>query len=528
MQGDFSRVTFDAGKHFSAVLSQQGRVQLDADTNEQAAILLHYLRTVVTDLIGPAGVPIDPDNPEPGGFHIQPVMSENQKVVADLDIADGRIYVDGILVENDEYTSYWQQPDGYLVPDETGDQLPDEGNYLVYLRAFERLVTANEDASIREVALGDHGPDTAARTKVVWQVATLAGGGGRGFPSNGEPDEWLEWLREALVRDGDSMPRLSAWAKRPDDADTDVCDVDPDSRYRGPENQLYRVEIHRGGSSATATFKWSRENASVVLPIESIDGPTVTLAALGRDGKLGLEVGDLVEVIDDAYTARVAFETEPDPLPKLYQVKELDTVARLVILSGSPAHECGGVGSDPLRHPYLRRWDHELTDSDDGAIELTEDEDYELEDGVYVRFESRAVPPAERRRGSGGDAPPPSDDGSAAVYRRGDYWLIPARVVTGDVEWPKENGEPVLQEANGVTYHYAPLALINAASADPLQDLRPRFAPLAGSTQIATMEKAAESESESEPAPSRRPAAKKAPARKTSARKSSRATPDKD
>jgi hypothetical protein len=45
MKGDFSRDSFDPVKHFSRVLQQQGRVQLDADWNEQAAILLHYLRT---------------------------------------------------------------------------------------------------------------------------------------------------------------------------------------------------------------------------------------------------------------------------------------------------------------------------------------------------------------------------------------------------------------------------------------------------------------------------------------------------
>ena len=35
MKGDFSRLTFDPTKHFSGVRMQQGRVQLDADWNEQ-------------------------------------------------------------------------------------------------------------------------------------------------------------------------------------------------------------------------------------------------------------------------------------------------------------------------------------------------------------------------------------------------------------------------------------------------------------------------------------------------------------
>src|SRR5262245_61533849 len=57
MKGDFSRDTFDPANHFSGVLMQQGRVQLDADWNEQASILLHYLRTLARDVFGNAGGP---------------------------------------------------------------------------------------------------------------------------------------------------------------------------------------------------------------------------------------------------------------------------------------------------------------------------------------------------------------------------------------------------------------------------------------------------------------------------------------
>ena len=59
MRGDFTRTTFDPLKHFSRVLFQQGRVSLDADDNEQSAILLHYLRTLAKDLLGPHAAPAD-------------------------------------------------------------------------------------------------------------------------------------------------------------------------------------------------------------------------------------------------------------------------------------------------------------------------------------------------------------------------------------------------------------------------------------------------------------------------------------
>ncbi len=58
MKADLTRNTFDPFKHFTRVLLQQGRVQLDADWNEQTSILLKYLQALATDLIGPAGGPV--------------------------------------------------------------------------------------------------------------------------------------------------------------------------------------------------------------------------------------------------------------------------------------------------------------------------------------------------------------------------------------------------------------------------------------------------------------------------------------
>jgi len=46
-------------------------------------------------------------------------------------------------------------------------------------------------------------------------------------------------------------------------------------------------------------------------------------------------------------------------------------------------------------------------------------------------------------------------------YQTGDYWLVPARTATGDVEWPKDASEPRLLRPHGVDHHYAPLAYIN-------------------------------------------------------------------
>ena len=100
MPGDYSRKTFNRSKHYSGVLMQQGRVQLDADWNEQLDIQLCRIETEAVDLIGRSGVP-----QETGGFKIGIAPGGR-----DLTIAPGRIYVDGILCELETPATYTSQP----------------------------------------------------------------------------------------------------------------------------------------------------------------------------------------------------------------------------------------------------------------------------------------------------------------------------------------------------------------------------------------------------------------------------------
>ncbi len=443
MQGDFSTMRFDPRKHFSAVLSQQGRVTLDSDVNEGTATLLHHLRTSVRDVLGPIAFP--PDDP---GFEITPPAAAGDG----FEIGSGRMYVDGILVENDAAApvTYWTQPDVYLDPDHAADELPD-GAYLVYLRVWERLITAIQDPSIREVALGQFGPDTAARAKIVWQVAVHATDLG-GSPPPSEQDA-LDWIDSNLVRAAEALPLLAA--RVPPNTDDSPCDVAPDSRYRGPENQLYRVEVHTGGqvgpvekqthkldTAGAPTFKWSRENASVVFAVASISGNDVTVAARGRDDKLDLHVGDWVEIVDDHYDLRAADDLPADPTPALRQVTALDYAESIVTLS-----------DDAAAHPLLRRWDHCGSGSvaPDGALPIVEGEWLALEDGIEIQFDG-------------------AEQGGPRRYRRGDYWWIPARVVSGGIDWPAAaDGTPLTIPPDGVAYHYAPLAWVNDGSTADLR-----------------------------------------------------------
>src|SRR5277367_2214284 len=89
MKADLTRNTFDPWKHFTRVLMQQGRVQLDSDWNEQAAILLKYVQALAADLIGPHGGPA-------AGLGFQ--VAEGS-IATDFAISPGHYYVDGILCE---------------------------------------------------------------------------------------------------------------------------------------------------------------------------------------------------------------------------------------------------------------------------------------------------------------------------------------------------------------------------------------------------------------------------------------------
>ena len=466
-RGDFTRDTFEPTDHFSRVLMQQGRVQVDADWNEQTSILLHYLRTLAIDLNGPHWGPKQLRGRENKGFMIDKLKRNGSDVPNDFSIGIGRYYVDGIPCENDTEVGYGEQSE-FPLRDE--DKVKSGGASLVYLDVWERHVTAADDPSIRETALG--GPDTATRARVVWQVKLIPDFTAKwteilGKPAADRPAAVEEFFR-TQVESGllqDTTGRLRAAAKKRD-RESEPCSISPESRYRGMENHLYRVEIHKSGRAwnkqtnpngepggninDAASFKWSRDNSSVAFAIISLDDGKATLASLGRDNATSLRVNDWVEVTDDT----LVFRGEPG---RMRQVESIDTLGMSVVLKDSDdLPEYGD--EDAERHPVLRRWDFQSDDKKDRALPLTEgtgDDPADwipLEDGIRIQF------------------PAPTGQTTAAMtYRSGDYWLIPARTATGDIEWKTRTdgaGERVAQALppHGIDHHYAPLAVITTGA----------------------------------------------------------------
>ncbi|MBD0327060.1 MAG: hypothetical protein ICV68_11545, partial [Pyrinomonadaceae bacterium] len=513
MKGDFSRNTFNSRKRYSGVLMQQGRVQLDADWNEQLQIEHYRTETEAIDVIGRCGVPKKTD-----GFKLEIIKD-------DLAISVGRIYVDGLLcelestfvpisfvqgqdqqaivpfmlvderayqagqwlkvsadgqppklvriTETDEAQSllkldqsiaayrnqqnagvqrivtYTSQPD-YLTPKFATAADPDtgqpsklkltDGTYLAYLHVWEEHITALDDPLIRETALG--GPDTATRIKNVWQVELLPAANVIKDKNDGKPascdTQYKEW--NDLI--APSTGRMNARANFVEDK-KNPCLLPPDSGYQRLENQLYRVEIQKGGPLGTATFKWSRENGSILTTIEKVQGNTFTVTDVGKDEVLSFIAGGWAEIVDD--------EALQENTPyQLVHINRVDPAKREIELDAlDPSFQT-------KKRLKLRRWDHAGESIPDGL--KTEAKWTSLEGGVEVYFH-------------------------AGEYRAGDYWLIPARTATGEIEWPPytiPNTKPIPQPPRGTRHHYCRLALVEVAKGVPaiVDDCRKLFPPL--------------------------------------------------
>lgn len=483
MKGDFTTDRFDPAKGFNRLLKQQGRVELDSDWNEQAAIQQHLLRGLIVDLLGPAAGPAEhcgfglpdsaPEKPQPGP--------------GDFLIGAGRYYVDGLVVENPAPLLYsaqrWHDPDSEL---ESGV------SYLAFLDVWERHVTWLDDPQLLEPALG--GPDTCTRVQTVWQVRTLKADAAPAEDGEGASAAEIEVLKKEIdalqaridaidkeiasgaTRDTTALKaertKLAAQLKKlmakleaqpvpraapveadaharcnalleplrdwtsgtlaaritPSEPSDSPCVLPPESRYRGLENQLYRIEVHATGDTADPNavpqFKWSRDNGAVATRAHTIGGKVVMVTSAR-----GFAAGCWAELLTEGEDAR----------------GQGGLLAKVVAVEGNQITLDQALGNLPpaSARPRLRRWDGTATPIDPGAGEQGW---IAIEDGIEIRF-------------------------SDGHYRAGDYWLIPARVA-GNIVWPSEpDGTPVDRAPNGLVHHYAPLFLLTATDSKPFVTL---------------------------------------------------------
>ena len=485
MSGDHSRDSFDALRDYAGVFLQQGRAVLDSDWNEMVRVFERRIRAGTVDTIGRATVPRE----TAAGFRIRATAA------GAVEIGRGRLYLDGMLVECHGAANYpgagdtdfadpafdrarqgavgGPDPEGVLdepiPPDQAADPLPYErqpywpvpdalpatdGPHLAYLVAWQREVTPIETPELLEPALG--GIDTTTRWQTVWQVRLLpdVGDGATCQTPDGKLKGWAATIAP-------SAARLTTGSVAMDTPET-PCLVPPTDGYTGLENQFYRVQIHATGSAQTdASFKFSRENASVAAAIESFAGKDrITVRRIGRDAILRFRAGDRVEVTDD----RREFAHRSG---QILRVAAVHDETREIELDGTLDADLipSGTGDDTAlrRHSRLIRWDQggvirradgtEWVDLDapgaDGLIPVPPAGTVlVLESGVTVAFDTAA--------GSG-------------AYHELDAWSFAARTAGTQVE--------TLAKAppQSVQRHYCRLAIVTFPNAQ--QDCRTLWPP---------------------------------------------------
>ncbi len=472
MAADFSRVRLNPLLDYAGVELKQGGVLLDADANELVALIDRRLRALASDTLGRATV----SSTTPNAFKVNAVAGGT------LEIEKGRLYVDGLLAENhgvsstnaaqsafDDLLSESSFPDKTLYAKQpylpSPPALPTATRHLVYLDVWNREVTHLEHPTLVESAIA---VETSSRLQTVWQVRVLA----PEVPSSAgcaSPDAEIPGWSELIAP---SSGLLSTGTFDVPAAD-DPCDLPPSGGYRGPENQLYRVEIHDPGQpGGTATFKWSRENASVGSRVASLVSDTaLELDSLGRDEVLRISSGDWVEITDDVHEfSQFAGE--------MRRVTVDEATRRISFAPALPAAMLPSSFPDsewPKTHNLrVRRWDQKnrifRTDASGTPVQV-QDLDAAgatglvqvpaagvsllLENGITVRFDT-----------SGNNG-----------FKAGDHWEFAARTSDASVE-TLDRAPP-----RGIHHHYARLGFWDVSSGT-VSDCRTPW-PLAGSAREA-------------------------------------------
>lgn len=505
--GDLTRSTFDPTQHFSGVRMQQGRVQLDADWNEQLDIADRRDRADVVDTVGPAGAP-----KAHGGFRVAVVDDGT-----DLLISPGRMWVDGTMCEiaaevvsaepvGDRVSLATLLLDGRSLAVHDWVELTggDGSTWTTRLRAVEtpaRTVTLaatppaplTAPVRLRRVSSYTTQPDLpeaphttrpdAASPPVlaapdgtylayldVWQrsVGALEAPHIR-EQALGGPDTTTRTRTVQQVRllelpgapaDLGCRSDLSPWtgpalapptgtmaarAQQSSQSTIDLCTPTPAGGFRGLENQLYRVQVHDVTANGDPVVVWSRDNASVVTTWTGSVGNELTVGDIGKDAVLGFAAGQWVELIDEG---RILAGT-----PGSF-VRVLGAAGTTITIDAATA--TGPIDHGEFTHgvALVRRWDSP------GPVVAALGEWLELEDGVQIRFSS------------------------AGTFRPGDYWLVAARTATADVEWPRDDeGAPQPRPPLGIEHAWAPLAVVRIdAGGTTVTDCRVRFPSLTALT----------------------------------------------
>jgi Family of unknown function (DUF6519)/IPT/TIG domain len=304
MAGDYARVSYDPSRKWRGLAAQQGRVAVEADWNEAAAITEERDRQVTLDVVGPVGTPDQ-------GYAVTAVPASGGppgSTPGDVFIGPGTLYVGGQQLDLDAQVDYALQPDWL---DYSTDPLwqapavptaPGTSYEVVYLLASEVEVSAVEDPALADVALG--GPDTMQRQRILQH-----------FVREPSPDGSWASVTGALASaglqfDAATMRASSAAALQVTFTNSVVtpgpCQPAATGGYLGGENQMIRVMVTNANPSGVPSVVWGFDDASFLYRISATSfdpasgDTTLTLASAPVDSYHYPVLGQAVEVLRDA------------------------------------------------------------------------------------------------------------------------------------------------------------------------------------------------------------------------------------
>jgi hypothetical protein len=314
MGSDRARASFDPSRKWRALVAQQGRVTVEADWNEAAAIQALTDRMTALDIIGPLGSPGGGYAVTAGGSASPPSGGPGP-----LTVGTGTIYVGGVRLDLDQAVVLdgipqpdWldQSTDTLWLAPEAGSASPPASppastNELVYLLAVEQEVSALEVPELTDVALG--GPDTMQRLRILQRFVRWPTG------SADCSQAWAEvqaaWKTVGLDFDAstmmlDSSARLEV-SFDPVPPNAGPCEPEATGGYLGPENQMIRVQVASvDPRSGVPTIVWGFDDATFLYELQSAvpgtSGLVLTLLQNPVDSYHYPQTGQAVELLRDA------------------------------------------------------------------------------------------------------------------------------------------------------------------------------------------------------------------------------------
>jgi hypothetical protein len=401
MAGDRARVSYDPSRKWRGLIAQQGRVTVEADWNEAAAIGAERDRRLTLDVVGAAGTPDD-------GYGVKavPAGAAPGPTPGDLIIGRGTLYLGGERLDLDRPVTYSTQSDWLdhstdplwvppAVPSSTGTSYE-----LVYLLASEQEVSAVEDPALADVALG--GPDTMQRQRIRQHfVRHTSQYGDRGEAWNALvgslAGQGLQFDATSMMVESTATLRVSFTAPGSPDPSQPAAP----GGYLGAENQLIRVMV-TSVSDGVPTIVWGFDDASFLYRVRAATSNGDTRVALGSSPVDSFHFpvsGQAVELLRDAVELAASdYIASPAGFVSTLTAG-YDPASMSLVVSGEPP---GDYLSGATPQLYLRVWQataaapagHATPLGDTGVAVTLTSADGSFHVGDFWRFALRPIQPA--------------------------------------------------------------------------------------------------------------------------------------